>query len=321
MSDQQFNIDNNKNDSFLNLHKNFSLNINKLDKNNQLKIAMLQKINQKFSGYFKSMLSSYIKKSVEITLNKTEVQKYYSFIKQFKKLISLNITYSNTLKTNIVLILDSMLISVILEIFFGGSVNNISAKELKKFTVSENRIIQTLINLMIESYQKSWETSHYAIDINFISSDTCIKIIEFDNEEDMLISSFKFTYKNIENNFFIIFSSCALEISDNFSNKELSKISKNSEMQWKKKLSNEIQSSEINVQVRFSEVSISIANLIKLKKGEIIPFSCSEKLTAYVDCVPVFSGYYGSLNGYYALKIDNTIHSSINELKKQGITE
>ncbi|AFA40918.1 FliM family flagellar motor switch protein [Wigglesworthia glossinidia endosymbiont of Glossina morsitans morsitans (Yale colony)] len=321
MSDQQFNIDNKKNDSFLNLHKNFSLNINKLDKKNQLKVEILQKINQKFSGYFKSMLSNYIKKSVEITLNKTDIQKYCSFIKQFKKLISLNITYSNALKANIILILDPIFISIVLEIFFGGSGNNISVKEIKKFTISENRIIQTLINLMIKSYQKSWETSHYSIDINFISSDTCIKIIEFENEEDMLISSFKFTYKNIENNFFIIFSSYALEISDNFNNKKLSKISKNSEIKWKKKLSNEIQSSELNIQVRFSEVAISIANLIKLKKGEIIPFSCSEKLTAYVDCVPVFSGYYGSLNGYYALKIDNTIHSSINELKKQGSTE
>uniref|UniRef100_A0A1A9Z0Y1 Flagellar motor switch protein FliN-like C-terminal domain-containing protein n=1 Tax=Glossina pallidipes TaxID=7398 RepID=A0A1A9Z0Y1_GLOPL len=88
------------------------------------------------------------------------------------------------------------------KIFFGGSVskNNISSKEFKKFTISENRIIHTLINLAIESYKKSWDK-------------------------------------------------CSLKIPDDFKYKSLPKITENSEIKWKKKLSNEIKSSELNIQV------------------------------------------------------------------------
>ncbi|MDQ1237254.1 MAG: FliM/FliN family flagellar motor switch protein [Wigglesworthia glossinidia] len=320
MSDQKININKNKN-NFLNFNENFSLNINKSDKKNQKKIEIIQKIHQKFSGHFKNALINYLNKPVDVLFNATTTQKYNKFIKSINnQLISINVIFSDALKTNIFFFLNSILVSTILEIFFGGPGNNKFLKKNKKFTISENRTIQNLVILMMQSYKKSWDINNHFIDMKLINSDTCIQTIEFDNEEDVLVSSFKLIFNDIQNDFFIIFSESSLEIPNVFYKKSRSQILKNEQIEWKRQLSNEIKSSELNIQVKFSEISISISNLINLKKGKIIPISCSEKLTAYVDCVPVFSGYYGSLNGHYALKVDNTISSSINELKKKEVS-
>ncbi|BAC24199.1 fliM [Wigglesworthia glossinidia endosymbiont of Glossina brevipalpis] len=309
-------INNEKKNNFSEISKNIFLNKNKSKECNKSIIEKLNNVNQKFTGYIKKEITNYIKEPIDITSKEIYTQKYCDFIKDFNTLVSINLIKTNLFKNDLVIILTTEFVSIILDIFFGGTGNSFGRKNLNEFSISEKRIIDILNKLIINCYQKSLKDNINSINLELVTSDTCIQLINFDKNEKIFISKFNFHYKNLKINFFIIFSTFSVENENLFYEKKLSNNKEKEQNKWKNKLVNEIKSSKLLIQVKFADLSICVSDLINLNKGEIIPIVKTKKLTAYVDCIPVFSGSYGSLNGHYALRVENIINSYINKIDK-----
>ena len=56
--------------------------------------------------------------------------------------------------------------------------------------------------------------------------------------------------------------------------------------------------------------NLSVAELLQLKPGDVIPISVPETLQATVDGVPVMDCSYGVFNGQYALKVEKLLANS-----------
>src|SRR3569832_2122330 len=73
-------------------------------------------------------------------------------------------------------------------------------------------------------------------------------------------------------------------------------------------------SGEVQLVADLGTANLSVREIMKLKKGDIIPLSVPATVEAKVDGVPVMDCSYGKLNGQYALRVEKLLTYSINEI-------
>jgi flagellar motor switch protein FliM len=81
---------------------------------------------------------------------------------------------------------------------------------------------------------------------------------------------------------------------------------------WQAALRNEIMRAEVGMESFLMEKSMPIRDVMRLKKGDVIPFDMPETVTLKAEGVPVFVGKIGVSDGNYAVQIiDKVTHDSI----------
>jgi flagellar motor switch protein FliM len=78
-----------------------------------------------------------------------------------------------------------------------------------------------------------------------------------------------------------------------------------SDRRWVVKLSQQIQSAEVELVAELGHARASVADLIELKAGDFIELDLNETLVAKVDGVAVFECRYGVSSGRYAIKVQS----------------
>jgi len=76
-----------------------------------------------------------------------------------------------------------------------------------------------------------------------------------------------------------------------------------SDSQWKLALRNEVLGAEVTMYSPLVEKSLSIREVLQLKKGDVIPIDMPKTVTLKVGGVPVFTGKACTSAGYYAVQI------------------
>ena len=79
---------------------------------------------------------------------------------------------------------------------------------------------------------------------------------------------------------------------------------------WVTLLRQQIQLAEIDLITNLCETPYTLRQIMKMKKGDIVPLEIPEAVVAKVDGVPIFECKYGVSNGQYALKVGKVLASS-----------
>ena len=74
-------------------------------------------------------------------------------------------------------------------------------------------------------------------------------------------------------------------------------------IQWKVALRNEILGVELSLNSHLVEKTISIREVLRLKKGDVIPIDMPKTVLLKVEGVPVFTGKACASEGYHAVQI------------------
>ncbi len=72
---------------------------------------------------------------------------------------------------------------------------------------------------------------------------------------------------------------------------------------WRQHLQTELQSISLTLAARLARFDVTVAKLLSMKAGDVLPFDARPHIEATVDGVPVFACEYGTANGRYALCI------------------
>lgn len=68
-----------------------------------------------------------------------------------------------------------------------------------------------------------------------------------------------------------------------------------------------LKDAEVEIVAQLGETSLTLGDVVKMKKGDIIQLEIPERLNACVDEIPLMECRYGVQNGQYALKIERFI--------------
>ncbi|KAB2838258.1 MAG: flagellar motor switch protein FliM, partial [Burkholderiales bacterium] len=77
---------------------------------------------------------------------------------------------------------------------------------------------------------------------------------------------------------------------------------------WIMLLRSQVQLAEVELVAVISEFSLDIADLLRMRVGDVIPCDLKDGVMAEVDGVPVLDCSYGVCNGRYALKVKRLVN-------------
>jgi flagellar motor switch protein FliM len=121
------------------------------------KLPGLDFIYDRFSKTFRSALSLFVEKEVEITPQPIQYIGYGDFVATLPLPTNMNIVVTENLKGFFIVIFDAKLIFSVLETIFGSSSLSKPKVEGREFTKIEFNVIKKVIDLISLEMEKAWE--------------------------------------------------------------------------------------------------------------------------------------------------------------------
>jgi flagellar motor switch protein FliM len=149
------------------------------------RLPALDFIYDRFSKSFRSALSLYIEKEVDVEVTPILYVTYEDFIKTVALPTNLNIVVTENLKGFFIVIFDAKLIFTVLETVFGSS--NVTAPKVegREFTKIEFSVIKKLINIVSAEMEKAW-TPVYEIACKYSRSEINPNYVTMVSKEEIV---------------------------------------------------------------------------------------------------------------------------------------
>jgi len=120
------------------------------------RLPALDFIYDRFSKSFRSALSLFVEKEVEISLEPMQYVSYGDFIGTLPLPTNMNVVATENLKGFFIVIFDAKLIFSVLETIFGSANTTKQKVEGREFTKIEFNVIKKLIDLVCVEMEKAW---------------------------------------------------------------------------------------------------------------------------------------------------------------------
>ncbi len=120
------------------------------------RLPALDFIYDRFSKSFRSALSLFVEKEVEISPEPMQYVSYGDFIQTLPLPTNMNVVVTEKLKGFFIVIFDAKLIFSVLETIFGSANTTKPKVEGREFTKIEFNVIKKLINLVCVEMEKAW---------------------------------------------------------------------------------------------------------------------------------------------------------------------
>lgn len=121
------------------------------------KLPALEFIYDRFSKSFRSALSLFMEREIEVGAVPAQYVEYNEFIKTLPLPTNMNIVVTENLNGFFIVIFDAKLIFSVLETVFGSATISPARIEGREFTKIEFNVIKKLIDLVSAEMEKAWE--------------------------------------------------------------------------------------------------------------------------------------------------------------------
>lgn len=86
---------------------------------------------------------------------------------------------------------------------------------------------------------------------------------------------------------------------------------------WLQQLSQQLRAAEVELVAEFTHVQSSVADVLALRAGDVLPIELPEMIFGKVDGVPVMQCGYGTMNGQYSLRVERMLNHQESDSNKE----
>lgn len=269
------------------------------------RIPTLEMINERFSKYLRTSLFKFLHRSPEVFALGIQIKKFSEYTSGLHVPTNLNIIRFSPLRGRALIVIEPNLIFSVVDNYFGGSGQFYSnTAEAREFTTTEMRVIQILIEMIFKNLKEAWEPI-MALNCEYVSSEINPHYANIvGSEEDIaVISTLNISLEGGGGDINIVMPYAMLEpiraLLDGIGGDE----GHESNAQWTTALRNEVLEAKVRVNSLLVEKTLSIREVLQLKKGDVIPVDMPKTVMLKVEGVPVFAGKACTSEGYYAVQI------------------
>ncbi len=276
-------------------------------------MPMLEIINAQFARLFRIGLFNFMQRSAEVSVGPIRLVKYAEFVRTLAVPTNLNMVQIKPLRGTSLFIFDPNLVFLVVDNMFGGDSRFHARVEGREFTLTEQRIIQRLLEVAFESLEKSWLPIH-PVHFEYLRSEmnTTFFSIAMPNEV-VVATTFTIALGSAVGEFHICMPYAMIEpIRDVLSN-AVQGDQIEADKRWIHQLSREVQVAEVELVANLGTAELTLNQILKIKAGDVVSLDAPSIVTAEVDGVPVMECRYGISNGKYALKVQKMIHHGASE--------
>lgn len=280
------------------------------------RMPTMEIINERFARLVRIELFNFLRRTVEVSVGPVRITKYSDFIRNLVVPTNLNLVQVKPLRGTALMVLDPTLVFLVVDNMFGGDGRFHTRVEGRDFTQTEQRIIQRILNIIFETYAKSWEPV-YPIEFEYLRSEmnTQFANIATPNEVVVVVTfNVELGPANGEIHFCMPYS--MVEPIRDLLTSPLQGEVLGADKRWVKLMTQQVQAVEIEIVADLADTKMKLGDVLNMKVGDVIPLNIEEAIEAKVDNVPVMSCKYGMFNGQYALRVEKLLRSNSTEYIK-----
>lgn len=280
------------------------------------RMPTMEIINERFARLFRIGLFNFIRRTPEISVGPVRVLKFGEFIRNLHVPTNLNIIQAKPLRGNGLFIFDPNLVFLVVDNMFGGDGRFHTRVEGREFTQTEQRIIQKMLEVVFETYGKSWE-SVYPLVFEFVRSEMNPQFANIATpNEVVIVTTFDIELGGNGGAFHVCMPYSMLEPVKDLLYSAMQGEHQAMDQRWLQLMSKQVQSASVELVATLGQAKVTFEQVLKMKSGDVVPLEVGENVTASVDGVPVLECKYGAFNNQYALKVEKVI--SVNEGQGHG---
>jgi flagellar motor switch protein FliM len=281
------------------------------DFNNQMRIVRgrmptLEMINERFARLFRVSLYNLLRRSPEISVAPVTIKKFSEYVHTLHVPTNLNLVKINPFRGTALIMLDPKLVFAIVDSFFGGTGRHAKI-EGRDFTATEQRIIHMMLRNIFSDLHEAW--SHVAnIDVEYIQSEINPHFANIVSpSEIVVITSFHVDLDGVGGEMHVTMPYSMIEPMREVLDSGMASDRVDKDERWAITLREEIEDAEVELSTLLGRTSITLAELLNLKPGDILSCDFTGKVMVLAEEIPMFRGSLGMSRGQQAIKFEDRV--------------
>jgi flagellar motor switch protein FliM len=280
------------------------------------RMPTLEIINERFARLARIELFNFLRRTVEISVGPVRIIKYSDFIRNLVVPTNLNLIQMKPLRGNALMVFDPNLVFLVVDTMFGGDGRFHTRIEGRDFTQTEQRIIQRILNIVFETYSKSWEPV-YPVEFEFMRSEMNTQFANIATPNEVVVAiTFTVELGTSNGEIHFCFPYSMIEPIRDILSSPLQGEVLGTDKRWVKLMTQQVQAAEIEIVADLAKTKMQLSDVLNMKAGDVIPLKINEEIEAKVDGIPVMLCKYGLFNGQYALRVEKLLRSNSTEYIK-----
>lgn len=277
------------------------------------RMPTLEVINERFARQLRIGLFNFMRRTADISVGPIRIIKYNEFIRNLAVPTNLNLVQAKPLRGTALFIFDPNLVFLVVDNLFGGDGKFHTRVEGRDFTQTEQRIIQRLLGVVFEEYEKSWKPV-FELKFEYLRAEMNTQFANIATpNEVVVVTTFNIEFGTTAGEFHICLPYAMIEPVRDRLNSSMQGDHLEVDKRWLRLLGQQVQAAEVELVATLGQAAVTLNQILKMKPGDIIPLGIPDAITAAVDGVPVMECRYGLFNGQYALKVEKMLTTPANE--------
>lgn len=274
------------------------------------RMPTMELINERFARYLRIGLFNYVQRNTEVAAGTIRVQKYAEFVRNLVVPTNLNLVTAKPLRGTGLIIFDPNLVFLIVDNMFGGDGRFHTRVEGRDFTLTEQRIIQGMLSVVIKEYTKAWAPV-FKLEPEYVRSEMNSQFANIATPSEIVIATtFSLDVGGIQTEMHICFPYSMLEPIRDLLYSTMQSDHITSDQRWIKLLTHQLRQADVELSCSLGQARVSLRDIVDMRVGDIIPLDVPELLSAEIDGVPVFACHQGTHNGHYAIRVERFVAES-----------
>ena len=267
-------------------------------------------VSERFARNIRQGLFNLIRKSPEVSIGGIKVQKFSAFLHEIVVPTNFNIVSVKPLRGNGLIVCDPTLVFAVIDALFGGAGKYRTRIEGRDFSLTEQRIIARLIEVVTAEYKKAW-SDIYPLELEYQRSEMQPQFANIATPSEIMVTTsftleigesigtihFCIPYSTLEPIRDVLYSTMQVE-------------GAGADRRWVDLLKEQIKAADVELVAELATAPATVEQLLSFKVGDFIELDLQPGIEAKISGVPVLECHYGIANGRYALKVDQLLSSS-----------
>ena len=271
------------------------------------RLPTLEMINERFARNLRVSMFNLLRRQAELAVGGVQMLKFAEYVHSLYVPTSLNLIKIKPLRGTALFVIDPKLVFILVDNFFGGEGRFYNKIEGREFTPTEQRVISMLLNLVFRDLSDAWHPVKH-LEFEYQSSEVNPHLANIVSpSEVVVVSTFRIDLEGGGGDLHITFPYSMLEPIRDLLDAGVQSDVSDIDTRWIISLRDEIFEAKVNMKSSFLEMEMSLADILKLKPGDIIPIDMPDTVILEAEEIPLFRGTMGVSRGNAAVKITDRV--------------
>jgi flagellar motor switch protein FliM len=267
------------------------------------RLPTLESINERIARTVRISLNDMMSRPVTVDVLPITTPRFGEFATTFSVPTSFNMFRLPPLSGTAIMIVESRLVFAIIDAYFGGSGRGTSIAS-RDFTLTEQQIIQMVLERMTAAMQDAWKPV-LAARVEFTGRESDPRFVNvLRSTETAVVSRFDIQLAGNGGDVQVVFPYVMLDAIRDTLHADVQPPLADSDVRWAQLLRNELEESEVDVTAKLGSAHMTVGSLIDMRPGDFIPMDFDGRATVHADGIPLFCGDLGQQQGRQVIRVN-----------------